>query len=981
MANPYPPSLRRHARNFLWITLVVLIYAAALSWDSWVSHKANVQQQLTTVAELGARSIDGYFGQLQRDLDRLAADIVQGDPAVTDAWRTYEMFKRFAVVHPELINVSLLRPDGSIPFTAKRPPGVQVLSLTQDESIKRYLDGLRRGEEPFIGQPTIGLTRKLVFIPFRRVLRDGQGKITGIISANIPPEHLQSYWHDAPIVDKAAIGIIKDDGYLVARYPMPESGGMNEVYGRPRPGLAFNYLKNEHFPERAYVEEEKSTIDGIAKLFVFRRLPSYPVTFLIGFPLKEIRALWWKSVRDAYFISALLVVLATAGYVYAARRERVWSLVHASDEAERLQIERTLRVSEEKLRGLYELSPLGIALTDLEGRFVQFNGAFLRICGYPGEELRALDYWALAPHKYRPEQERQLEFLRASGHYGPCEIEYVRKDGVVVPLRLNSVLITGNDGTQFIWSLVEDISAGKAAELAILRERARLEKILRTASDGIHILDGTGLLIEANDAFLKMLGYDRSAIGRLRVEDWDTQVSGEAIRRRTRRMLQTNEAALVETQHRRSDGTIIDVEISVCPIEIEGRRLIYAASRDNTERKRVEDTRRKLEAQLRQAQKMEALGTLAGGIAHDFNNILGAIMGNAELVRQDLAADHPAAASLAEIVKASARARDLVRQILTFGRQQTQDQHIVRLQDVVEESVKLLRATLPAGLELAMRAQPDVPNVRGDRTQMHQVLMNLCSNSWQAMEGPVGRIDIVLARVTAAAGELGAGIAPGVYARMSVIDTGRGMDEATLERIFDPFFTTKAVGEGTGLGLAVVDGIVKRHGGAIAVHSAPGQGSTFDLYFPAVEAAAETPATGDRPRRGGGERILYLDDEEALVLLASRSLARLGYQVQGCTRAEEALALFHADPSSIDLFVSDMNMPGASGLDVAAEILRARPDLPVALTSGYVTDALRAQAQALGVRAVIYKANTVDELALTIGRLLEETRGPVVTTH
>jgi PAS domain S-box-containing protein len=394
--------------------------------------------------------------------------------------------------------------------------------------------------------------------------------------------------------------------------------------------------------------------------------------------------------------------------------------------------------------------------------------------------------------------------------------------------------------------------------------------------------------------------------------------------------------------------------------------------RDISERKRADQERHRLEAQLRQMHKMEALGTLAGGIAHDFNNLLAAIFGNVERARQDAGAGSPVQHSLAEIAAAAERARDLVRQILTFSRHQPLERRIIDLAEVVQDAVKLLRAGLPMGIELVASLAPDAPNVLADRIQLHQVLMNLGANAWQAMVSRQGRIEIALTRVDIEAGN--DGLSPGRYARLSVYDSGIGMDAATRERMFDPFFTTKPAGEGTGLGLAVVDGIVQGHGGVIKVESQPGHGSAFHLYFPAADGAPAEPVPPPpaAPRAGSGQRILFLDDEGALVLIAKAMLERLGYQVHGFTVAEQALAAFKAEPGAFDLLVTDFNMPGASGLDVAREVRRLRPELPVALASGFVTDELRAQALALGIRELIYKPQTIEELAAAVARALAE---------
>ena len=431
-----------------------------------------------------------------------------------------------------------------------------------------------------------------------------------------------------------------------------------------------------------------------------------------------------------------------------------------------------------------------------------------------------------------------------------------------------------------------------------------------------------------------------------------------------------------ETEYRiaGADGTTRTlVVIAQARRNAEGRVVqLVGTTQDITERRNAEAERERLEFLLRQAQKSEALGTLAGGIAHDFNNLLAVIVGNLELARQELGPDHPAQESLSEIDKASARASDLVQQILTFSRRRPQERNIIRLQEVVEESVRLLKATLPAGIELVVTCAPGTPNVLADRTQIYQILMNLCTNARHAITGQTGRIEVTLSGVDLSIEDAHSGLPPGRYARLRISDTGMGMDAATMARIFDPFFTTKAPGEGTGLGLAVVDGIVKNHGGTIMVYSKPGRGTVFHLSLPAAGPVVEsTPEAPVAPQPGGNLRILFLDDEEPLVSLAMRFLGGLGYQVRCFTRPAEALAAFRSDPARFDLAITDLNMPAQSGLEVAKELLRMRPDLPVALASGYLTAELRAEAEAVGIREFLHKPHTMRELAEMVQRLMD----------
>ena len=437
------------------------------------------------------------------------------------------------------------------------------------------------------------------------------------------------------------------------------------------------------------------------------------------------------------------------------------------------------------------------------------------------------------------------------------------------------------------------------------------------------------------------------------------------------------------------DGRAVWMADIVKVVAVDGKpRRLRGLMVDITGRKQAEATRASLEAQLRESQKMQAIGTLAGGIAHDFNNILATILGNTELARQDLGNNPGALESLEEIRKAGSRARDLVQQILSFSRRQPTERKLTALCTVVEDCVRLLRATMPARLTLTLHCDAEVPPVLADVTQIQQLLINLVNNATQAMpEGPghigvrvdTAMLDTALAHTHPALRALHDKHA-GRTVRLVVSDDGPGMEAATLERIFEPFSTTRAVDEGTGLGLSVVHGIVKAHEGAITVQSQPGKGTTFTLYLPAAEVRADAPhpgestaapATGPASNAAGGQHILYIDDDESLVFLVQRLLERRGYRISGYTDQREALDALDADPASFDLVVTDYNMPGMSGLDVAREVRKVRADLPVAVASGFIDETLRAQADGAGVRELIFKANAIEEFCDAFVRLAQ----------
>jgi signal transduction histidine kinase/ActR/RegA family two-component response regulator len=417
----------------------------------------------------------------------------------------------------------------------------------------------------------------------------------------------------------------------------------------------------------------------------------------------------------------------------------------------------------------------------------------------------------------------------------------------------------------------------------------------------------------------------------------------------------------MELRGRRKDGTSFPLEISLGPLTTSQGTWISSTVVDISERK-------KLDQQLQVSQRLESVGQLAAGIAHDFNNILTAIAGNAKLALTALPIDNPVHESVAEIQKASVRATQLVRQILTFSRQQAPKRLVIKLAPVVEEALKLLRAGLRAGIDIRTHFDLGLPDVFADSTQIHQIVMNLATNAADAMaKQSVGLLEIRSESVSVDAdlAHTTPELHEGRYARLSIRDNGCGMDKATTARIFEPFYTTKPPGEGTGLGLSVVHGIMKTHGGAITVYSEPGKGTVFQLYLPAAQEAAEEARTqlSQGEFRGHGERVLYIDDEEPLVFLMTRMLTQLGYKVTGCSEPTKALEMFSSGPHDFDVVVSDLSMPQMSGVDLARELLQIRPGMPILIASGYIGSEDNEQVRNLGLPDLLLKPDTIEELS------------------
>ena len=520
----------------------------------------------------------------------------------------------------------------------------------------------------------------------------------------------------------------------------------------------------------------------------------------------------------------------------------------------------------------------------------------------------------------------------------------------------------------------------RVAQVAVREVEARYQQMVEAAPDAIFTLDGEARIREPNSALNRLTGWPP--------EHWDGRTLAESVREADRAdarqavetVAQNGERRVVTLAFVKADGGEVALECFLVPGRAgSGRYDVLCVGRDQTERLAGLDARARLEDQLRQSQKMEAVGTLAGGIAHDFNNILTAILGNLQLIDEELPAGHGSRRYVKNSLGATYRARDLVRQILTFSRRQEARRSPVGLAGILKEALGLLRASLPSSIEIVCHCDPDTPPILADETQIHQVIMNLATNAFHAMEPNGGKLEITV-RVREAGAEerrRHPQLREGEQVVLAMTDTGCGMDAVTQERLFEPFFTTKPQGKGTGLGMAVVHGILEAHEARVAVRSAPGEGTTFSVFFPPwrteTEEGIRVPEGESRewPQGKAGRSVLLVDDESAVVEIAEILLRRNGFQVRCFGDPREALAEFVKDPEAYDLLLTDLTMPHMSGIELAGYLRALNPRLRVLIMTGYGGDHDTSSFAAAGIMGSLQKPFSSDELFARIEDVLK----------
>ena len=611
-----------------------------------------------------------------------------------------------------------------------------------------------------------------------------------------------------------------------------------------------------------------------------------------------------------------------------------------------------------------------------DGSFIYVNQAWSDALGYNLEDLSQIKLMDIVDESCRSKCRNIFNCLIQGQFIDRNETTFVSKDG-------KKIVVEGRCSTKFeddkpvaMTGIFRDVSKRVQNELALRESEEKYRTLFENATDLIQAVHPDGRLLYVNRAWMKTFGYNQKDIDTgLSIFDLISPDCQKHCQTTFQKVIASEEVQYIDTCFVAKDGTRVIIEGNACCKFQDGEPVVtQCIFRDVTEKK-------KMEAELFQAHKIQAIGTLAGGIAHDFNNILAAIFGYADLAKIDLPDGSHSKNYIDQILKAGNRAKELVKQILTFSRKGQETQQPLQPSPIIKEALKLMRASLPTTIEIREEIDSDCGSIIANPTNVHQVLVNLCTNALHAMEEEKGILTVKLTQVELKEHDLTSqtGVAEGSFVKLMVKDTGCGMNKATVERIFEPYFTTKEFGKGTGMGLALVHGIVQGCGGFIKVESKPGKGSTFHVYFPVTEEKAEkVKEEKQEPLPKGDERILAVDDEEVIVGLYKAILERLGYKVTAHCSSEKALEAFQSSPDSFDLVITDQTMPHLPGSELAKEILQIRPDIPIIFCTGYSSMVSEEKAKEIGIERFAMKPVSNKDLVITVREVLDKSNTKAV---
>jgi two-component system, cell cycle sensor histidine kinase and response regulator CckA len=828
-----------------------------------------------------------------------------------------------------------------------------------DASEREYFIQLRDNPRDLlvISQPFKGrIANKWIIVLARRISRP-DGTFAGVAFGSLSLAKIDQLFSSLNVGRYGAFALRDGaDLGLVARYPEPE--GIGSAIGLKK--MSREFLELFRKGETAGVYDAPSGLDRRMRTWGFRKFANARYYIFVGLAKDEYLAGWR---RDAWETAIGLALFLLVSSLAAAAIALVWKRNQATEES--------LRVNEARFHKIFEESPIGISLLGKEREFVLTNQRYREFLGYSEAELMERGPRELLhPDDREPSMALSQKLREGDIPFIHMEQRYLRKDGRVVWSDTTITPLRDEKG-QLILTIgwVQDITERKQSEEKV----RKLSQAVEQSPASIAITDRDGNIEYVNPAFCTMTGYPEEELLGKNPRILKTETTSSEEYRILWETITSGRTWQGEFCNRKKDGELFWESACIAPISDDKGAINHfvAIKEDITQRRRAEEERAALEGQLRQAQKMESVGRLAGGVAHDFNNMLTVILGHAALALMEAAPSHPLHVHLSEIHRAAERSTDLTRQLLAFARKQTIAPKVLDLNASLTGMLNMLQRLIGEDILLSMQASPDLWPVKVDPSQIDQILANLCVNARDAMTG-VGTITLQTVNRSLTVDDCIAQTeaSPGEYVLLTLTDDGSGMEQEMVSHIFEPFFTTKGVGEGTGLGLSTVYGIVKQNNGFIEVHSHPDRGTTFNIYLPRYAGAALQERTSGAPEHvsGRSEVILVVEDESTILSLVSKMLTTLGYSVLQAGTPTEAIDLVQQGAGKIHLLLTDVVMPGMNGRDLANRLLDRHPRLKMLFMSGYTADIIARHGVLDDGINFIQKPFTMQDLA---GKLVE----------
>nr|WP_320013007.1 PAS domain-containing protein [uncultured Desulfobulbus sp.] len=948
---------------------VIIALSFSLVWKEHNNNYAMAGVSVLNTAEIVAQQVEYSFDTTNEFLEsittRYQRNLSLGPVAVQRLAASISLeLSDYSV----LSSVGITNASGEVVLTTEKSTQSD---FYQNIAQSNFFKQAKAGDDRLIFEGPLQITPQEVWVLIlaHRIV-DHQNTFQGIVYGVVPVEYIGQGFSRVDLGPQGIINLRTTDFSQVIRYPAL-SGADADIGNRNVSQTIQQLMRNT--PNRdSYVYTTVAPIDGTERVYAYKKFSHSPFWMTVGRATEDVTYSVWQTATVMTVLSlTLTVILFWGAKRLSSQKQNLQQRIQEKEKAEK-----QLREGEKRLSIILNSLESCVYLKDTSGRYIYVNNAICTLLGLERHEIIGFRDQQFCDCDTAASVEKKDHRVFQNGEVLRYEEIYnALPSGNMSTFFTVKLPLRHDDGTIYaLCGISTDISKRIKYEKELLQNRQFLQSLADNLPGLVGYWSKDRTCQFANVKYLEWFDVRPEHVEGVRVETLLGESIYAASKNNIEQALQGREQSFERVMEKATGERVIAWVQYIPDIIQQEVQGFFVYVTDITEFKEAQQEKELLSAQLLQAQKMEAIGTLAGGIAHDFNNILGAIIGYAEMALDVSPTNSEVARDIEKILVAGQRAADLVKQILAFSRQAKVDQQILAPVSMVKETIKLLRSALPSTIEIKQRLNPATDNIQADPTQIHQVVMNLCTNAFHAMENTGGVLEITLDNSTFLQEDLARnpGVKAGSFIHLVISDSGPGIPQEVIGRIFEPYFTTKGVGKGTGLGLSLVHGIVTSLGGVVTFDSSPEAGTAFHVYIPSTRAEESTSPGADDAKLVGSEHILLVDDEEILAEMGKAMLERLGYQITTCCSSQEALEIFQKEPDRFDAVVTDQTMPGMTGMELARKILQFRPGIPIILCTGFSSSVNEERALENGIHSFILKPVRKGDLATALRRAFDQ---------